>query len=189
MAFNDQHPGAHNYDSAIEGYRMANARKSRGLKWIAEDNTRQGMIDFLYASPTGNSFFNSMIDAYQNWGALTINQEAAVRKSMEKVVACKAEYKAQAMLSNHIGEVGKRQDFILTVKAKVSVESDFGKLYIVTFTDKNENIVVYKGSKYVEYNKGDTLKVKATVKSHNEYEGAKQTSISRPKFGVAVTKG
>jgi hypothetical protein len=48
------------------------------------------------------------------------------------------------------------------------------------------DIFIYKGSKVLGAGlaKGATLKIVATVKSHAEYKGIKQTFIQRPKIAA-----
>lgn len=45
--------------------------------------------------------------------------------------------------------------------------------------DEAGNVIVYKGNRIAE--KGQRVTMKATVKSHGEREGVKQTIVSRPK--------
>ena len=58
-------------------------------------------------------------------------------------------------------------------------ESQFGYTYINICKDADGNVVVYKGSNRFE--EGETVRVKATVKSHEERDGVAQTLIARPK--------
>ena len=49
------------------------------------------------------------------------------------------------------------------------------------------NLVDAKGNVFVYWgkclgNKGDNIKLKATVKGHDVYKGVKQTNINRPKI-------
>jgi hypothetical protein len=44
--------------------------------------------------------------------------------------------------------------------------------------DMNGNVVVYVGKKLGDA--GEKLVMKATIKSHEEYKGVKQTKVSRP---------
>jgi hypothetical protein len=46
--------------------------------------------------------------------------------------------------------------------------------------DTNGNIIIHKGSK-PNWEKGEVVIVKATVKAHNDRNGVKQTIITRPK--------
>ena len=131
-----------------------------------------------------------MGDSYGQWGQLTPNQEAAVRKVLAQVEERKAariaERQAEAAASNFVGEEKKRQVWTLTLTGKTGFESDFGYVYVYFFKDDAGNIVIYKGSKFFEIEKGDKVTGKATVKMHNIRDGVKQTLISRPDFEKVV---
>ena len=93
-----------------------------------------------------------------------------------------AKYAAKRLADSfcqHVGTVGKRHEFDITVERVHSYETDYGMTHVNVCRDASNNIVVYKGSN--EWYKGDRLVVKATVKEHSDYEGVKQTVIQRPK--------
>ena len=100
-----------------------------------------------------------------------------------------AEYEKQKAQSAYVGEVGKRAEFNLTVKAVIEVEKprfhyhDTPFSYIYIMEDENKNKVVYRGD-WKGFDKDTKVKVKASVKEHAEYKGEKQTIIQRPKFEV-----
>jgi hypothetical protein len=184
MAYDEQHDHADRYFPAIEGYKMANAKKSKAARWMAEDATRAVLVEKMYKS--SNSFISTMLTNYADWGSLTAGQEAAVRKIFAKEDERKAAWKAADAASVFVGEVGKRQDFTLTMQNHFSYETDFGMLHIHILKDEAGNVVVYKGSKYLEAARGDAVKGKATVKDHSVREGVNQTIVSRPKFEKVV---
>ena len=88
--------------------------------------------------------------------------------------------------SEHQGEIGKRQTWDLTVTKRVDMEVDsYGwsysgteMLHIHIFEDEAGNVFVWKTTS-VSLNEGDSYKVKATVKAHDEYNGTPQTILSR----------
>lgn len=136
----------------------------------------------------GGDFVDAMRKSADKWGGLTEGQHAAVLKTIDRAEARAAEWdaknKARAAAdasSVHVGEVGKRQDFALTLERCISFETAFGMLYIHLFRDAANNVVVYKGSKDLGLNAGETVALKATVKEHGERNGVKQTILSRPK--------
>jgi hypothetical protein len=61
-----------------------------------------------------------------------------------------------------------------------SFEGQYGFTYINICKDAAGNVIVYKGSNNFE--EGETLTVKATVKAHDERDGIAQTLIARPKI-------
>jgi len=116
-------------------------------------------------------------------GGLSDKQTEIVRKALanqERFAAeRKAKYAAQDANSQHIGTVGKREVFTLTVTWVKYFEGAFGATYIHGLKDAAGNVVIYKGSKCLGQ-KGDSISVKATVKEHGEREGVKQTILTRP---------
>ena len=116
-------------------------------------------------------------------GGLSDKQTQIVRDALarqEKFVAeRKAKFAAQDANSQHVGTVGKRDTFTLTVQWVKYFEGAFGATYIHGLKDAAGNVVIYKGSKCLG-ERGATVTVKATVKEHGERDGVKQTIISRP---------
>jgi hypothetical protein len=182
MAYNENHNGAHNYYPAIENYKMANARKTKMQKWVSEVEDRQQLIEKMYAS--SNNFIGTMLTNFNNYGSLTSGQENAVRNIFNKEEDRKAAFKSADANSKFVGTVKVRQDFTLTMNFHTSFESDFGIQHVYIFKDGEGNVVVYKGSMHLDCVKGEVVKGKATVKSHNVREGINQTLISRPDFSI-----
>lgn len=84
--------------------------------------------------------------------------------------------------SAHIGQVGDRVELTLKVVHTISFHISKYPLIITTINicETPEGLsVVYKGAN--EWQKGATIRVKATVKEHGERDGRKQTLIQRPK--------
>lgn len=80
--------------------------------------------------------------------------------------------------SNHVGEIGKRQTFTLTVnRSRYVAEAQF-PFTIYTMQDEQGNICVWKTSSG-DLEQGKEYKLKCTIKAHGEYKGAKQTELTR----------
>ena len=80
--------------------------------------------------------------------------------------------------SQYCGTVGKRERFELTLVYERDFESTFGVMHMLKFRDANSNVFIWFASnKYCAI--GETVVVNATVKAHEEYEGVKQTIITR----------
>lgn len=116
-------------------------------------------------------------------GGLSDKQTEIVRNALVRqeqfTAERKAKFAAQDAGSQHIGTVGKREVFTVTINWVKYFEGTFGATYIHGLKDAAGNIVIYKGSKSLG-EKGATVTVKATVKEHGERDGVKQTIISRP---------
>ena len=116
-------------------------------------------------------------------GGLSDKQTEIVRNALARqqqfLTERKAKFAAADAGSQHIGTVGQRINFELTLNWVKYFEGAFGATYIHGLKDADGNVVIYKGSKCLG-EKGATVKVKATIKDHSEREGVKQTLISRP---------
>jgi hypothetical protein len=84
----------------------------------------------------------------------------------------------EARKSVHIGTVGKREVFEVTVDTVIASEGNYGTTGIHLMHDADGNKLVWfaSGSWLTA---GSTVKVKATVKDHGERKGVKQTVLSR----------
>lgn len=85
---------------------------------------------------------------------------------------------AAAASSEYVGEVGKRLT-ITTASAELvtSWEGFYGVTFLYRFTDEGGNVFVWRASRSIEVS--DNMTIKGTVKEHSEYNGVKQTVISR----------
>lgn len=102
---------------------------------------------------------------------------ATYRRAMEQ------ETKRNESPSNWVGETKKRQDFEnLTVVFVKEIDGFYGVTYMHKFQDENGNILVWFATNGTEFEIGDKVSGKATVKKHDEYNGQKQTTINRCKF-------
>lgn len=118
--------------------------------------------------------YGSVSDRQADFLAKLVNVDIPQRAARK---AARAEQNAR---SEHVGTVGERRDFDLTVRFVTSVETRFGVMWITSMTDADDNIVIYKGQS-LGVERGATVKMAATVKEHGEYKGAKQTIVARPK--------
>jgi len=191
------------YLRAAQGRIAANARKGRYARWIASEPKAAIIDNFLHCAgdfapvrldnglsknhalvtaAVGN-FYYAMRDALDEYGSLTEKQTAAVVAMMERAQTRldnrgKAIAEAAAR-SAHIGAIKERRDFELTIKLRTGFDGSFGYVHVFVMEDSAGNVVVYKGS-VVLGERGDTVKVKATIKAHGERDGIAQTIITRP---------
>jgi hypothetical protein len=115
------------------------------------------------------------------------------------------EIKRRAKLDLHknskfLAEVGERIDLEVTLEWSFNFEGDYGVTTLYKFTDSEGNVVVWWASKPFcpgpvspdhnerteEIEVGQRVKIKGTVKKHEEREGIKQTVLTRVK--EALTK-
>ena len=135
-------------------------------------------------------FVGSLAFAIDTYGKLSPKQVEAVRSSIEKMNARKAEWadKKAALDANRqfIGEVGKKITVKVTVKAVIAIDSFYGTSYINIMEDDAQNVIIYKGTSNNLPAKGDTGTITATVKEHGVRDGVKQTIVQRPKIVEGV---
>lgn len=86
--------------------------------------------------------------------------------------------------SEHVGSVGDKIDIIATLIKHFTYETHFtyyGELnFIYKFSDESGNTIIWKTAKSIE--DGKTYRIKGTIKEHSEYEGDKQTVLTRCKI-------
>lgn len=83
--------------------------------------------------------------------------------------------------SNFVGDIGKRLEIELTYKKHFSYETKWGITKIYLFEDAQGNIYKWSTTNYIEKEEGENLKLKGTIKAHDEYNGEKQTVLTRCK--------
>jgi len=159
---------------------------------------------------SNNEFALSLAKAYDLYGKLTEGQYNAVCKIIDKQAARQAEWDAKREADKnaknatleHVGVVGERMQFELTVVAIIEYDRpkfhyyDSGVGHITIMEDAAGNKVVYMntlGEKiddngYMPAEKGDTVLFMAKVKDHGVRDGAKQTVVQRP-TKIVVVKG
>lgn len=90
------------------------------------------------------------------------------------------QWEEKSELSDFVGEIGKRITFDNLIVDKVTSIMDYGyPIIIYRFLDKDGNFIITKKSSYLNTTKGDTIKIKGTVKDHTIYNKVKQTNLSR----------
>lgn len=115
---------------------------------------------------------------------------AAVVRSLERVVRDRA-VELEKAKSEHVGAPKKRLDLELTFEFSTSWSTRFGMQSLYAFRDGGGNRLVWKtgGCLYLEaedgqwihIEKGQAFRAKATVKAHSQYNGERQTELTRVK--------
>lgn len=82
--------------------------------------------------------------------------------------------------SEYIGEEGDKIEIELVLDKVRGFDSMYGYMHIYIFKAGND-VVVWKTQKGLDLEEGGKVKVKATIKEHSEYDGVKQTYITRAK--------
>jgi hypothetical protein len=181
------------YVNAAVARIASNWIKGNHARWFAAHSDAKTLRDWLLGyddtlprRPSGAGFgelLDKLARDLDQCGNLSDKQTSIVRNALARQIEFaanrKAEYAAKDASSQHIGTVGKRDTFGLTVQWSKSFEGQYGLSYIFGLRDAANNIVIYKGTKYLG-DKGQSINVKATVAEHGERDGVRQTIISRP---------
>ena len=109
---------------------------------------------------------------------------ASIPKAIERYKEEKRRQEEKGRLaaeSNYLGSVGEKISVNFVSGREIACcETQFGLLHIYEFKDANGNIVVWKSGSGKDIPESGT--VTGTVKSHEEYDGIKQTVILRAKI-------
>lgn len=84
--------------------------------------------------------------------------------------------------SVHVGELKQRLDFDLVYRGSNGYEGQYGYTYFHKFTDLDGNDFTWATAKELDLHVGDDIRLKATIKAHDEYKGRAQTKITRAKI-------
>ena len=96
--------------------------------------------------------------------------------------------KKEKVISQWVGEIKKRSEFLLTCVKKISFETMYGWMTINVYRDAVGNALVWKTASDIDgYREGDKIRVQATVKDHADYNGTQQTVLTRMKL-IEVVK-
>lgn len=85
--------------------------------------------------------------------------------------------------TGYYGKIGDKFELELRCVKGFGFDTDFGEMFVWKFVDAENHVFVWKTGKDIK-NSGEqpVLKVKGTIKDHNEYHGEQQTVITRCKI-------
>ena len=127
-----------------------------------------------------NSFLTKMADEAR-YGVLTERQAAAAQDALDKLT----ERLADAVAIGHWGTVGKRAEVEVTVKKVITIDGDYGTSFLcIMESAEGHALKTFSTGAFVTdairaEETGETLRVKATVKKHDTYQGKPQTVVTR----------
>ena len=196
---NIENPAA--YEAAIKRNIIRNARQTFN-QWAGHVSV------WLLDNENRNEFCRKLCESLDQYGKLSEKQVQCVEQMMvddwyreRAKEERKAARYAEDLQKGHVGTVGKRRDFALTVQHIHTFQRPgFGYgarmelVYIYIMRDAAGNIVVYKGTKDIgAYSNGDCgywitakagshIVMKATVKEQGIRDGIAQTIVNRPKI-------
>ena len=151
------------------------------VEWLESLQTRTNLNDYMYnLSILGQgAVFSS-----KNIG-LACSAIPTYLREKEQEINRRKRYD-DGKNSVYVSEVGKRDRFEVTLVYMRSFESTFGTMHMHKFKDAAGNVIIWFASNIYwnpttkqDIDLGDTVVLTGTVKAHEEYEGVKQTIITR----------
>lgn len=135
--------------------------------------------------------YQAKLDAKREakWAKIEAEREARRAEAEARKAEEEARRAAQKAISKHVGTVGQKLAFAATYlhRGSYTVRSFKGygteTMYAHTFADADGNKFVWKTTNYLCGIEEDTsVQVAGTVKEHSEYNGEKQTTLTRCKI-------
>ena len=129
--------------------------------------------------PTDRPFVKVSIEQIAEKNSLGFWVDGFVADIVEELKA-EASKNPDEVPSEYIGNVGDKIETELVLEKVSGFYSTYGYTYVYCFK-KGNDVVVWKTQKGLELEKGGKVKIKATIKEHDEYNGVEQTYITRAK--------
>ncbi len=116
---------------------------------------------------------------------ILVSLTVAYNRHIDDVAAYEKKQKAheaEVKASDYVGEVGQRVDINVTSATCVSSWETYFETttYLYKFTDTDDNVLVWFASSPIE-DTSRVVSIKGTVKEHSEFNGIKQTVLTRCK--------
>ena len=138
----------------------------------------------------GNEYLRNLhvicCDTYTDYRSLGIlvSLTTAYERHLGKIAAYEKQenaHKAEVLASAFVGEVGDRLEVAATSFSCISAwDSMYGTTFLYKFTDADNHTFIWYASKAVD-DEDLVATVKGTVKDHSEFNGIKQTVLTRCK--------
>lgn len=178
--------------SAEEIERREREAREREEQWAAERALAEEMIvqaarHGYYAIGAHSNWMHDLRPGYLNW-LVKSEPEFAEGSAIRRVAEIVRTEFADLLLPNegtkhYPAPVGKRIEAEVTVLRQAYFDSFYGTVYITTMVDTDGHSLVVKSGSFNPV-VGKKMRIKATIKDHDEYKGVPQTVIQR----VAVQK-
>lgn len=146
------------------------------IAWGVELSERANLTDYIHNLRVAAAL---TYVGGKNLG-LVASAVAAYRKDRE--FAVKQVERATKPVGAHVGVVGERSEFELTVIRVRYSANAWGASTIVAFEDAYGNELVWFASGNKEFSTGDIVRGKGTVKKHSAFNGRPQTELTRCAF-------
>lgn len=131
-------------------------------------------------------FARSLIAQYVVFGRLSDTQWDWVRKlpgkMRERWAEREREHEARAKASDHVGSIGERAEFDVTVEFCRSIEGgQWGPKRLIKFITPDGNVLTWFATANWAWDLRAEMtgRIRATVKDHDNYRGVPQTIVNR----------
>lgn len=161
--------GFNTFEPSAESKKLAAEMKEyfSGLDYADLTNYQRNLKSLLSSGYTRSNAFGYLAYAPIEYKKMIEKQE---RDQSRKAAAANSEY---------MGNVGDRITVTLKDSKLVSSwETVYGMTYLYKFIAANDSVIVWYASKHIE---NMPAKITGTVKEHKEYNGEKQTVVTRCK--------
>lgn len=109
----------------------------------------------------------------------------AYERAMEREVE-RAKGRERNANSTWVGQVGERlKGLVLTQDSSRTISSAYGDMVLTKFSDQDGNVLTWFTASGTGFQNGMKVKVDGTVKAHREYQGVRETQLSRCKVNAA----
>jgi hypothetical protein len=174
----------------------AQKRRETAAKKAAE-KARKNLADWIAANPSEAAiddntagFIGEIRYKIMKYGQISEAQHNALKKALAQFNERKAKEEARKEFlaqSAHQGIVGEKW----TAKVKVAFTKDIHTHYGVTTLygledEKGNQFRWFSSSRTTILDKGEVVEIVGTVKKHDEYQGVKQTVLTRCKVAKAA---
>ncbi len=178
------------------GYQNSESKQPTKYKaWEIAGIDNQNKEYFAIAEKVINYFISNNFEESQNFlnniKVLLSNEYCKVSGiiaysfiAYEKQLEYEAKKKAEAenkKQSEYIGSIGEKIQIELKLNKVITYETMYGIQKMYFFEDSDGNIYKWNSSNRIEKEEGENLKLKGTIKTHEEYNSQKQTVLTRCK--------
>lgn len=159
--------------------------------WSLAEGTREWVLSEVNAENTSEYMANLReVAASEEIGERHVGILASAVAAQYRAEKRDAEKQAVRDVSDWVGVVKERRDFELTVDGIRTISTEYGLTTIYSLSDLDGNRFKWFASRAAlgEY-EGVTVTVKATVKDHREWDGIKETHLTRAKLVRGTVTG
>ncbi len=136
--------------------------------WLKEQDSNNEYMHNLHAIDGADAVPSRM---FGYWCSLV----AAYQRAQERLRLAEQQKK----LNEHYGNLKDRVEIEIEVVSKRYIEGYYGTVCIVKMLDNDGRTIMWFANTTVDMDKGEKYRIKGTIKKHDEYNGWKQTHLSR----------